>query len=141
MSLGVPSISVKDDADVPGDWMTSDFPYQAMLIGSIEGPDCEAHQPAKPSMDCRAALEKIRLVETQAHGRYPGPSGSISSSISCVAILATLMAAPITSAGRFSPRGPFGILGSPRACRYAAPMAACFPVSIMSTMRADGQPV
>jgi hypothetical protein len=32
------------------------------------------------------------------------------SKISPVAILATMIAAPITSAGRFSPRGPLGIL-------------------------------
>jgi hypothetical protein len=39
------------------------------------------------------------------------------SSTSPVAILATMMAAPITLPGRFSPRGPLGISTSPT--RYA----------------------
>jgi hypothetical protein len=39
----------------------------------------------------------------------PMPSTATSSVISPVAIFATLMAAPITSAGRFSPRQPLGI--------------------------------
>jgi hypothetical protein len=38
---------------------------------------------------------------------------SISSVSSPVAIRMTLTAAPITSAGRFSPRGPLGIGGQP----------------------------
>src|SRR2546423_3379240 len=39
------------------------------------------------------------------------PSSVVMSSISPVAILATMMALPITSAGRFSPLGPRGIGG------------------------------
>src|SRR5271165_1237367 len=51
-----------------------------------------------------------RLPIDTAAGSLPCFSGvSISSSISPVAILATLIALPITSAGRFSPLGPLGM--------------------------------
>ena len=51
-----------------------------------------------------------------------GEVGSVSS-ISPVAILAVIIAAPITSAGRFWPCGPLGILTA-----YLSE-AACFPLS------------
>ena len=45
-----------------------------------------------------------------AQGHSGGVLAVLGASISPVAILPTMTAAPITSAGRFSPFGPFGIL-------------------------------
>src|SRR5205807_3809740 len=71
MSLGVPSISIEDDADVPGNRMPLHLSRQPMLVKPIERSEHQAPEATEPSIDSRPPPANIRLA--QIHQRALGP--------------------------------------------------------------------
>src|SRR5205807_5477747 len=74
MSLGVPSISIEDDADVPGNRMPLHLSRQPMLVKPIERSEHQAPEATEPSIDSRPPPANIRLA--QIHQRALGPEVS-----------------------------------------------------------------
>src|SRR5438132_9180094 len=77
MSLGVPSISVEDDADVPGDRMPLHLSRQPMLVKPIERSENQAPRATEPSIDSRPPPANIRLAQIHQRALRPEVSRAL----------------------------------------------------------------
>jgi hypothetical protein len=61
MSFAIAAVSVKDDADVPGNWMPLHLSGQPPLVKSVDRSDYDAPQATETLTNSGVSPEKIRF--------------------------------------------------------------------------------